>query len=148
MKLDFRKAYESVRSVFMDQVLEKMGFGRIWHRWIWSCLTLAEMSIIINDSPSKPFKIEKGLRQGNPLSLFFFVLVVDALNRLLERAVSAGTIEGINVRSRDVTCAGWGRGVPLRSPSLSPALILVMKDFSSHPCSSLLRRWSRGPQTQ
>lgn len=54
MKLDFCKAYDLVRWVFVDQVLEKMGFGMTWRTWIWSCLSFAE----INGSPSKPFKME------------------------------------------------------------------------------------------
>ncbi|XP_072061984.1 uncharacterized protein [Arachis hypogaea] len=45
------------------------------------------MSILINGSPSKPFKMERGLRQGDPLSLFLFVLVVDVLHRMIGEAV-------------------------------------------------------------
>ena len=62
MKLDFRKAYNLVGWTFVDQVLQKIGFGRIRHSWIWSCLSMAEMLVIINGSLPKPFKMEKGLR--------------------------------------------------------------------------------------
>ena len=58
LKLDFHKAFDSVRLDFVDQVLKKMGFGRLWHKWIQCCLSTAEMSIIINGSPTKPFKME------------------------------------------------------------------------------------------
>ena len=55
------------------------------------------MSVIINDSPTEPFKIERGLRQGDPLSPFLFVLVAEALNKLLHRAVKEGIVEGIEL---------------------------------------------------
>ncbi|XP_016168738.1 uncharacterized protein LOC107611308 [Arachis ipaensis] len=45
------------------------------------------MSVLINGSPSKPFKMERGLRQGDPLSRFLFVLVIDVLHRMLGVAV-------------------------------------------------------------
>lgn len=55
------------------------------------------MSIIINGSPTKPFHMERGLWQGDSLSLFLFVLVVEVLNRLLSKAQECGFIEGIKV---------------------------------------------------
>ena len=55
------------------------------------------MSLIINGSLTKPFKIECGLRQGDPLSLFIFLLVVDVMHRILNKAEADGVIEGISV---------------------------------------------------
>ena len=60
------------------------------------------MTMIINSFPTKPFQIEKGLRHGDPLSLFLFVIVADVLNRLLNRVIFAGMIEGINIGRHDV----------------------------------------------
>ena len=76
---------------FVYQVLER--FGHLWGKWIWGCLTTAEMSIILNGSPTKPFHMEHCLRQGDPSSPFLFVLVVDVLNRMLGKAKSEGIIE-------------------------------------------------------
>nr|XP_025703114.1 uncharacterized protein LOC112803876 [Arachis hypogaea] len=45
------------------------------------------MSVLINGSPSKPFKIERDLQQGDPLSPFLFVLAVDVLHRMIREAV-------------------------------------------------------------
>ena len=71
LKLDFHKAYDTVRWDFLDKVLEMMGFGEKWRRWIGVCVSTASMSILINGSPSLPFKLKRGLRQGDPLSPFF-----------------------------------------------------------------------------
>ena len=64
--LDFQKAYDSVNWSFLKMVMEKLGFGRKWIKWIMNCVTSASLSIILNGSPLKPFKMEKGLRQGDP----------------------------------------------------------------------------------
>ncbi|XP_016206044.1 uncharacterized protein LOC107646370 [Arachis ipaensis] len=50
------------------------------------------MSVLINGSPTRPFKMERGLRQGDPLSPFLFVLVVDVLHRMISEAVRNGRI--------------------------------------------------------
>ena len=60
------------------------------------------MSIIINGSLTKPFRMERGLRQGDLLSPFLFVLVVDVLNRILSRAVLEGLVEGIRIGNNEV----------------------------------------------
>ncbi|XP_016177787.1 uncharacterized protein LOC107620083 [Arachis ipaensis] len=93
IKLDFQKAYDRVKWCFVDTVLEKMSFGRKWRAWVRECVTLASISILVNGSPSKPSKMERGLRQGDPLSPFLFVLVVDVLNRMIGEAVAHVTHE-------------------------------------------------------
>ncbi|XP_015954786.1 uncharacterized protein LOC107479150 [Arachis duranensis] len=102
IKLDFQKAYDRVKWCFVDTVLENMGFGRTWRAWVKECVTSASISILINGSPSKPFKMERGLRQGDPLSLFLFVLVVDVLNRMIGEAVRNGRISPLLVERDNI----------------------------------------------
>ncbi|XP_016165230.1 uncharacterized protein LOC107607841 [Arachis ipaensis] len=64
-----------------------MGFGRRWRAWIIECIRSASISVMVNGAPSKPFKMERGLRQGDLLSPFLFILVVDVLNRMIGEAV-------------------------------------------------------------
>ncbi|XP_016200333.1 uncharacterized protein LOC107641352 [Arachis ipaensis] len=87
IKLDFQKTYDLVKWSFVDIVLQKMGFGWRWRELVKECVSSASMSILINDSPSKPFKMERGLRQGDQPSLFLFVLVVDVLHKMVREAV-------------------------------------------------------------
>ena len=56
---------------------------------------MASMSILINGSLTKPFHIEKGLRQGDPLSPFLFVLIADVLNCIVNKAVEASLVKGL-----------------------------------------------------
>ncbi|XP_052114148.1 uncharacterized protein LOC127745457 [Arachis duranensis] len=74
-----------------------MGFGRTWRSWVKECVSTASISIMVNGSPSKPFKMERGLRQGDSLSPFLFVLVVDVLSRMIGEAVRNGRISPLLV---------------------------------------------------
>ena len=73
-KLNFQKAYDRVRWYFVDLVLQKMRFGE---RWMQNCISIASMSTLVNGIPTKPFRMEKGPRQGNPLYQFLLVLVTE-----------------------------------------------------------------------
>nr|GEX18061.1 RNA-directed DNA polymerase, eukaryota, reverse transcriptase zinc-binding domain protein [Tanacetum cinerariifolium] len=63
-KVDFEKAYDSVRWDFLDEVLRKFGFGDKWCKWIQCCLNSSRGSILVNGSPTEEFQFGKGLKQA------------------------------------------------------------------------------------
>ncbi|XP_058769485.1 uncharacterized protein LOC131643311 [Vicia villosa] len=71
-----------------------MGFGFKWLKWMESCVFSSYTSILINGNLTKDFKLEKGLRQGDPLSPFLFVLVTEALAGLMRKAEEQGIYRG------------------------------------------------------
>jgi len=67
------------------------------------CVSTARMSIIVNGTPCKPFKMGRGLRQGDPLSPFLFIIMAEVLNRLLVKAEQTGFIHGLKVGESQVS---------------------------------------------
>ncbi|XP_071708570.1 uncharacterized protein [Rutidosis leptorrhynchoides] len=74
-----------------------MGFGSKWCKWIRTCLSTASISILVNRSPTKEFTIKKGVRQGDPLSPFLFILAVEGLNILAKNDIDKGLFKGIEI---------------------------------------------------
>ena len=77
--------------------MSKIGFGQKWINWISWCISTANFSILINETPLDFFRSSRGLRQGDPLSFYLFLLVMEVLSQLLFRARSGGFIEGFKV---------------------------------------------------
>ncbi|GKA11204.1 RNA-directed DNA polymerase, eukaryota [Tanacetum coccineum] len=96
-KVDFEKAYDSVRWDFLENVLRKFGFGDKWCKWIQCCLHSSRGSIIINGSPTDEFQFGKGLKQGDPLSPFLFILIMETLHLSFQRVVDAGMFHGLKL---------------------------------------------------
>nr|GEV62498.1 RNA-directed DNA polymerase, eukaryota, reverse transcriptase zinc-binding domain protein [Tanacetum cinerariifolium] len=82
-----------------DRVMVFMGFGCCWRSWIRGCLISAKASVLINGSHSSEFSLHRGLRQGDPLSPFLFILVMEALHVVVQDAIDAGLYRGVQVRS-------------------------------------------------
>ncbi|GJY59947.1 RNA-directed DNA polymerase, eukaryota, reverse transcriptase zinc-binding domain protein [Tanacetum coccineum] len=86
-KVDFEKAYDSVRWDYLDDILKKFDFGDRWCRWIQDCLRSSWGSVIVNGSPTEEFQFFKGLKQGDLLSPFIFILIMESLHILFQRVV-------------------------------------------------------------
>ena len=85
-----------------------MGFGEKWCRWIKWCLSTARFFVLVNGTPTGFFQSSRGLRQGDPILPYLFIIVMEAFNCLLKRAVFEGflspcLIEGVK-GSRSLTC--------------------------------------------
>ena len=99
-KLDIEKAYDSINWNFLMKVLRKMGFGSRWEEWMRWCISTAKFSILINGVPAGFFSNSKGLRQGDPLSPYLFVLGMEVLSTMISRAGEGGFISGCRMRGR------------------------------------------------
>ncbi|KAL9687275.1 hypothetical protein QQ045_031674 [Rhodiola kirilowii] len=95
IKLDFCKAYDSISWDYLDQIQERMGFGVKWRRWISECISTPRLAVLVNGSPTEEFAMERGLRQGDPLSPFLFLIATEGLSRLLSKAKEVGSLKGV-----------------------------------------------------
>jgi len=104
LKLDLSKAYDKVGWIFVRLVLIKIGIYLEVVEWIMDCLQSTSFVILINGSPTNFFRPSRGLRQGCPLSPFIFLLVVEALSRIIHNVKESRVIKGIKVsKSKEVT---------------------------------------------
>ena len=79
--------------------------GSKWIGWIQWCISTTSFSVIINGSPVGFFKSSRGLRQGDPLSPYLFVLGMEVFSILIDKATRGGYLVGYNFRNSfgDVT---------------------------------------------
>ncbi|CAI8601136.1 unnamed protein product [Vicia faba] len=77
LKVDYEKAYDSVSCNYRRFLLNKIGFGLEWMSWIEAVVFNSLMSVLVNESAKEGFKVEIGLRQGDPLSHFLFFIVME-----------------------------------------------------------------------
>eukprot|EP00253_Pinus_taeda_P008500 PITA_08500 len=97
LKIDLSKAFDRVSWLYLKMILIHTGFPLPLINWIMACITSPTYSILINGSASHFFHSERGLRQGCPLSPLLFLLVIEALSRLLISAQQEGTIRGLKI---------------------------------------------------
>jgi hypothetical protein len=96
-KVDFERAYDTVNWNFVEYMMVRMGFGEGWRRWIRACIFQSSMSVLVNGSPTEDFIVGKGLRQGDPLSPFLFLIVAEGLTGLMGKAVENNVFHGYKV---------------------------------------------------
>ena len=96
-KLDIEKAYDSINWEFLLQVLGRMGFYSLWLSWIKWCISTASFSVLINRFSAGFFPSSRGLRQGDPLSPYLFVIRMEALNCLINRVVEGNYLYGCRI---------------------------------------------------
>ena len=97
LKLDMSKAYDRVEWEFLRRMTEKMGFCKQWVDLIMNCVCTISYRIKVNGDLSDDFKPERGLRQGDPLSPYLFLICAEGFSALLQRAEEEGKIRGVKV---------------------------------------------------
>lgn len=96
-KVDFEKAFDSVSWDYLLDLIQKMNFPDQWVLWIKECISSAKANVLVNGSPSGEFALERGIRQGDPLSPFLFLIASEGLSLLMKRAVERGLVKAAEI---------------------------------------------------
>ena len=97
LKLDMSKAYDRVEWLYLKSVMERMGFYSKWVSIIMECISTVSYSILVNGEPHGYIQPTRGLRQGDPLSPYLFLLCAEGLHSLIHKAKLAGDLQGVSI---------------------------------------------------
>ncbi|KAF9606609.1 hypothetical protein IFM89_027044 [Coptis chinensis] len=90
IKVDISQAYDTMSWDFLQAVMDRFGFSQRWINMIMAILKFVKLSILVNGGPEGFISMERGLRQGDPLSPLLFALAEDSLSRGLNKLWDLG----------------------------------------------------------
>ncbi|CAM8995607.1 unnamed protein product [Rhodiola kirilowii] len=97
LKVDMSKAYDRLEWAFIEQMLLKLGFDRMWVNKVMLCITTVSYRVKVNSWYTNTIIPRKGLRQGDPLSLYIFILCSKWLSLEIEARCRTRFLSGIKI---------------------------------------------------
>lgn len=97
LKIDFTKAFDRLSWQFLICVLEKMNFPQKIINLIFQCISTVSYNFQLNGQIIFSLQPQNGIRQGDPLSPYLYILAANVLSCLIEHAHSAGNWPGIKI---------------------------------------------------
>ena len=100
IRIDLEKAYDRLSWSFIRDTLESIGLSSSWTRNIMKCVESSRMSITWNGDKLEWFRPASGIRQGDSISPYLFVLCMERLGHVINQAVSEGKWKPIKLSRR------------------------------------------------
>ncbi|CAM8992687.1 unnamed protein product [Rhodiola kirilowii] len=97
LKLDMTKAYDRIDWTFLRCILLQLGFHQVWVRRIMDYVTAVRYCIRFNGDISEVFTPQRGLRQGDPLSPYLFIICTEWLSHKLRVSHANGLLRGLTI---------------------------------------------------
>jgi hypothetical protein len=99
LKVDFEKAYDSVDWGFLEYMMRRVWMCDKWVAWMKARIFGGSMSVLVNGSPTVEIDIQRGLKQGDPLAHFLFLLVAEGFSGVMRNAVSRNLFKGLKINN-------------------------------------------------
>ncbi|XP_074306260.1 uncharacterized protein LOC141641499 [Silene latifolia] len=139
MKIDLKKAYDSVEWNFIDQMLHALNFPKRMITWIMTCVTTPSYTIALNGSSFGFFPGKRGIRQGDPLSPLLFTICMDYLSRILNEVTSRVEFNYHPLcRPLKLTHLCFADDLLMFSRGDRTSIKVLLRAFASFSCSSCL----------
>lgn len=100
VKIDMNKAYDRLEWGFVEEVMRRMGFGERWIAWVMECISSARLNLLVGRKKIADLTIERGIRLGDPLSPYLFILAADVLSVMTQKYVDERRLKGIKLANR------------------------------------------------
>ena len=97
LKIDLSKAFDSISWEYLQKILKAFGFAPLWIRWINNLLSPSFFTILINGIPSPTFRPSRGIKQGDPLSPFLFVILAEGLGHSIKSTILSHKLRGLSI---------------------------------------------------
>ena len=97
LKIDMSKASDRMEWLFLEKMMGKLGFAERWINLIIRCVTSVTYNLLLNGEPTKAFAPTRGLRQGDPIYPYLFLICVEGLLTLHRKGESDGALQGVKV---------------------------------------------------
>lgn len=97
IKIDMSKAYDRVEWEMILSMMERVDFNDKWRNWVKECISSVSYRVLVNGSPGKNIHPTRGLRQGDHLSHFLFLLCAEGLSTSLVHLENSQKIKGIQI---------------------------------------------------
>lgn len=129
IKLDMNRAYDRLEWSFLEKILLAYGFAPRWVSRVLKLVSSVSYSYKVNGHISSSITPQRGLRQGDPISPYLFILVVDALSHLINKVVLDGRLQGFQL----------ARGAPTLTHLFFADDALLFSRASPHNAYELIR---------
>ena len=97
IKLDMAKAYDRVEWRYLESIMRVLGFSETWCTRVMKCVTTVSFSVRVNGVFSEIFKPSRGIRQGDPISPYLFLLCAEGLSSMIKNIGPRYISRGVRV---------------------------------------------------